>query len=250
MENQINVGDKNSQQIGQNPISQPAQMPKIPKTNYWMISTLILVFLLIGISIYVLTFRTQKSNINIVPTVTTQDTIFPSPIPTTSPTTIPCNTNDKSFCSFLETIKQIVKSENFQTLVNYQKSNEITCDDKARAAQGLPTYHSPSLCKDIPEGGKTKGYSIGYNQSEGSTMTAQEYVETLKSYFAKNKPFKYIGNIVIEDKGYIVYANANEQFLFALPTKKYGSDWKIERPVLGVVSTDFTTLNPVILNYI
>lgn len=33
MENQINVGDQNTQQIGQNPISQPVQIPEKPRVN-------------------------------------------------------------------------------------------------------------------------------------------------------------------------------------------------------------------------
>lgn len=40
MENQMNVGNQNTQQIGQNPINQPTQVPEKPKVNFWMISTL------------------------------------------------------------------------------------------------------------------------------------------------------------------------------------------------------------------
>lgn len=48
MENQINVGDQNTQQIGQNPVSHPVQIPKKPKLNYWMISAGVLVLLVVG----------------------------------------------------------------------------------------------------------------------------------------------------------------------------------------------------------
>lgn len=50
MENQINMGDQNTQQLGQNPISQPVQIPEKPKVNYWMISTILLlvIFLITG----------------------------------------------------------------------------------------------------------------------------------------------------------------------------------------------------------
>ena len=47
MEKQMNVGDKNAQQIGQNPIGQQIQIPKRPKINYWVVSTLVLVILLV-----------------------------------------------------------------------------------------------------------------------------------------------------------------------------------------------------------
>lgn len=43
MKNQVNIGDQNAQQIGQNPVSRSAQTPEKSKVNYWMISTLILV---------------------------------------------------------------------------------------------------------------------------------------------------------------------------------------------------------------
>lgn len=50
MENQTNVGDQNTQQIGQNPVNQPPISPPTekPKTNYWMIFTIILTVLFLG----------------------------------------------------------------------------------------------------------------------------------------------------------------------------------------------------------
>lgn len=48
MENQINIGDQNNQQIDQNPIDQPTMVPEKPKVNFWMISTLILFVILIA----------------------------------------------------------------------------------------------------------------------------------------------------------------------------------------------------------
>lgn len=50
MENQINVSDQNTQQIGQNMSNQSVQIPEKPKINYWMISTIILAVLFFGIS--------------------------------------------------------------------------------------------------------------------------------------------------------------------------------------------------------
>ncbi|KKQ24433.1 MAG: hypothetical protein US39_C0016G0046 [Microgenomates group bacterium GW2011_GWC1_37_12b] len=48
MENQINEGSQNTQQIGQSPVSQPVSMSEKPKVNYWMISTVVLVLLAVG----------------------------------------------------------------------------------------------------------------------------------------------------------------------------------------------------------
>jgi hypothetical protein len=62
MENrQINIGDQNSQQISQNPINQPTMVQEKPKINYWMVSTAVLLFFLLGISsLYFLNIRGQK----------------------------------------------------------------------------------------------------------------------------------------------------------------------------------------------
>lgn len=50
MENQINVENQNTQQIGQNPVNQPpvSPPPEKPKANYWMLSTIILAVLFFG----------------------------------------------------------------------------------------------------------------------------------------------------------------------------------------------------------
>jgi hypothetical protein len=48
MENQINIGDQNAQQIGQNPISQTGPIPEKPKLNYWIMSVVTLVLLIVG----------------------------------------------------------------------------------------------------------------------------------------------------------------------------------------------------------
>lgn len=47
MENQINVEDQNTQQIGQNANSQLSQTPKKPKLNYWMVAIIVLIFILL-----------------------------------------------------------------------------------------------------------------------------------------------------------------------------------------------------------
>ncbi len=70
MENQINIGDQNTQQIGQNPANQPVQISVEPKVNYWMISTLIFSVLFFGIlGLYVFSFyKTIQSGTNITST--------------------------------------------------------------------------------------------------------------------------------------------------------------------------------------
>lgn len=63
MENQINVGDQNTQQIRQNPVNQPLPILERPKVNYWMILAIILLIVLIGGAVFVFSFSsfTQKA---------------------------------------------------------------------------------------------------------------------------------------------------------------------------------------------
>lgn len=64
MENQMNVSDQNTQQIGQNPVSQPVQTLMKSKINYWMISTLILLVILLISGVYAYTSRTKTVNLS------------------------------------------------------------------------------------------------------------------------------------------------------------------------------------------
>ncbi len=96
MENQINVGGQNDQQVGQNPFNQPAQYQEKPKLNYLMIGLIVLFcFLIFGLGGYYLGTQTQNkpsSSDSILPTRTvTSPTLTPAPptnTPTLQPTTI------------------------------------------------------------------------------------------------------------------------------------------------------------------
>lgn len=52
MENQISVGDKNNQQVGQNPVSRLVQIPEKPRVNHWMILTIVFALLFLGTLIW------------------------------------------------------------------------------------------------------------------------------------------------------------------------------------------------------
>lgn len=61
MENQMNVGDKNTQPVGQNPINQPVLTSEKPKVSYVVVGTIVLVcFVAIGFCGYYL--GKQSSN--------------------------------------------------------------------------------------------------------------------------------------------------------------------------------------------
>lgn len=89
MENQINAGDQNTQQIGQNNAESSAKDATNPKINLWMYISLVLLLLLI-LSIVGFSFilKSQKSTPRITPPPT--NTI--SPTPTTTANTQKNNT--------------------------------------------------------------------------------------------------------------------------------------------------------------
>jgi len=81
MANQVNMIDQNAQQIGQNPVNQPVQIPEKPKTNYLVIGLVVLTcFVVFGLGGYYLGKQTQN-------TTTNNNNLLPTPIATTSPTT-------------------------------------------------------------------------------------------------------------------------------------------------------------------
>lgn len=77
MENQINTGDENSQQIGQNPVGQSVQIPEKPRISYWKISTLILSLLFFGIlGLYLFSaYKANQLGLNITPTDTQKQNV-------------------------------------------------------------------------------------------------------------------------------------------------------------------------------
>lgn len=52
MENQLNIGDQNTQQVVQNPVGQSVQMPEKSKVNCWMVLTIVFALLFLGTLIW------------------------------------------------------------------------------------------------------------------------------------------------------------------------------------------------------
>lgn len=61
MENQINIGNQNTQQFGQNTVSQPTQIPEKRKVNYWVISIIVLFILLLVVGVMFYLLKSQKN---------------------------------------------------------------------------------------------------------------------------------------------------------------------------------------------
>jgi len=109
MEKQVNIGDQNAQQIGQNPINQLVPTLEKPKINYLVIGTVILVcFVIFGFGGYYLGTQKSNSSQNNQPPVfsptssvttetppitnpTNEPVVTQKPVVTTKPISIPSN---------------------------------------------------------------------------------------------------------------------------------------------------------------
>lgn len=87
MGNQVNAGNQNIQQIGQNPVIQPVQIPEKPKINYLMVVGIILVcFVIFGIGGYYLGTK-QLATKNSMPSTNITPSFSPTPSEGSNPTT-------------------------------------------------------------------------------------------------------------------------------------------------------------------
>lgn len=63
MHNEIDIGNHNTQQIGENPMNQSTPVQEKPKINYWVMSTVVLVVLLVSQNLFNLKQNLTKSSI-------------------------------------------------------------------------------------------------------------------------------------------------------------------------------------------
>lgn len=82
MENQTNIGEQNTQKIGQNPMNPPAQIPEKQRINYWIISAIL--FLAISLMGGVWYVTNTKSKISSNQLITSNQENISSPKPTDS----------------------------------------------------------------------------------------------------------------------------------------------------------------------
>jgi len=129
MENQMNVGNQNTQQIGQNPFNQPVISPEKPKTNFLLISGIVLAcFIVFGVGGYFLGTK-QWSTKNSAPTITQTPSISQIPSQTTTSTsdwktytitTEPTLDLTNYTVNVPTSWKQIEHSSNFQNTETFQ----------------------------------------------------------------------------------------------------------------------------------
>lgn len=91
MENQINLGDQNAQQVEQNSINQPTGTQVKAKVNFWMISTVVFAFLFfVTAGIFAVNYSKVKNSQSYQPNIVPQTS--PTSSVTSQPSEIPVAT--------------------------------------------------------------------------------------------------------------------------------------------------------------
>lgn len=99
MEKQINVGDQNSQQIGQNPVNQTMPVQKKPNTNHLVIGAIVLIcFVIFGFGGYYLGIqKSNNSQNNQLPVSSPTPSATTETLPTANPPTVTVPANWKKY---------------------------------------------------------------------------------------------------------------------------------------------------------
>lgn len=166
MENQINMGDQNAQQIGQSPISQPMQVPEKPRVSYLMISLIVFIcFLIFGLGGYYLGIKNQNKtsdtgNILPTPVVTSppETTVTPTNIPTTQSTTV--KSVLQSITLKVAAIGGGIKIDGYNFTFTFNKESDDTTTVVKRDENEYKNYQG------FPQGAIDKGLIIKHGDVE------------------------------------------------------------------------------------
>jgi hypothetical protein len=140
------------------------------------------------------------------------------------PTSPACDVSDNAFCNVLSDIKQSLTAKNYQGLLAYQLTQSVTCD---------PEGMFVAVCDGAAKGVVKEGYMIGYNQSEGSLLTENNFIKTLSTYVSTMGPFRYQGSLVTGDKGIAVFLNPKKDKILVFPMHRTGATWRMDHVLIG-----------------
>lgn len=163
----------------------------------------------------------------------------PSPIsptqtlasPTIIPTTATATPVDDSFTQFVKLFGKIVpilRDSHFEQLSTLQPQTEVTCNDEAP--------YNPTICQGQPNGTRVSGYTIGYEASEGSIYSRDQFIQTLTNYVNDHGPFSYGSNRIDGNTASITLYNHARDWKLAVVLNKDNPEhlWKIQYTLLGV----------------
>ncbi|HCM82390.1 MAG: hypothetical protein UV63_C0033G0023 [Microgenomates group bacterium GW2011_GWC1_43_11] len=160
--------------------------------------------------------------------------------PSTTPSSL-CEVSDSAFCNALTDIKSAMEGKNYTGINTYETITSVICDPEGMAI---------AICEGSAKGVVKEGYSMGYNQSEGTIQTKDQHLASIASYVTQNGPFIYKGSLQSGDKGMIVSLTADASKLFVLYMKRIDSSWRITTVLVGGAWGDeeFINLKPTLLD--
>ena len=136
---------------------------------------------------------------------------------------------DPQLESVITQLKQLIANQNFTQIANLIQQTEITCD-----SQG--PYYNPEFCKDIPDGGKKSGYSVGYYQSEGTTQDKDTFISGLRTFFMGNEHPSYLGAIISNTPSSpsgLIWKNTSNNGFLSFFVIKTTTSWIINGTLIG-----------------
>lgn len=214
MENQINLGDQNAQQISQNPVSQTVQIPEKSRINYFVTGLIILVcFIIFGFGGYYLGKQSSISN-NIT---NTQPPIQTGSTATSVPTQVVdyCITEKDSILSVIINFETLQKNKDPKGVLALftapQLQDEIS---DYQNLSGKDTNIEPRLYNNVSTNFNTQSYKITQQPAKSSNNSCVVQVEEQRSDYG---------------------GPTNPQFLpartesFALILIKQNGEWKIDQ---------------------
>ena len=225
MENQINVRDQNTQQIGEKPINQPPVSP-VPgklKVNYWMVSTILFAFLFfVVIGIYIsASFSKNKKETQLTP---------PTDQSSTNSNISPSNQDIASNARFvyLKTATEEIRGPGEIVVSNFDGSSK-------QKIHTVPIYVGPFSSYDVSD----KGERLVYK----SFVEKDQYGNEIEEYlWASNKGTELREILTPGDKKYIEsprISSDGEKIAYSLLVRNTGN-YFTDTEQLWVINFDGT----------
>lgn len=217
MENQVNVGDQSTQQIGQNQMSQPVNISETRGVNYWVIGGIIFVCLIIfGFGGYFLGKQSSIPN-NLT---SKQQSIQTNPTVTTVPSlsTDNCVVEKDSILSVVTNFETLQKNKDpkgvLALFIAPQLQDEIS---DYQNLSGKNANVEPRLYNNVSTNFNTQSYKVTQQPTKSSNSSSYSCVvqveEQRSNYGGPTNP-KYLP------------AQAES---FALTLRKQNGEWKIDQ---------------------
>lgn len=253
MENQVNVGDQNVQPVGQNPVNQPIPMPKKRQVNYWMISTILLIVILVLGGFYTYKITSNQSlrieQLLNTPTPTTSQNDQPTEKPLSPP---PTNSNqqfktyDGKFISFQYSTGWYVWSYGRGVSLDYFQINSMSQTDEQKPNRviiafdiGLPGYPEATL-----EGEKKRIEEIAKKYPDMKYVISERKIDGIDALVDE----RTIANSPRYDKTIWIRKN-NVKYIITMSV--FGETQQVRDSLVNQYKQDFENiLNSVKLKYV